>query len=155
MVLQFRRALLPALAILPALGLGACATDSAQPVAEHGAAAVSALTPTPTLSSVPYVPTAPAGPEQQRIDPSELVGLKAGVIQAKFGAPTLLRRDGPAQIWQYRSSGCIVDVFFYRTPAQDDEVTYVDLRGPKAEAGQGPVCLGSLGEPPKQAAALR
>lgn len=153
MVRQCRRALLPVFAILPVLGLGACATDSAQPVAADSAAV--AFSPTPALSTVPYVPTAPAGLEQRRIDPSELVGLKAGVIQAKFGTPSLLRRDGPAQIWQYRSSGCIVDVFFYRTPAQDDEVTYVDLRGPKAEAGQGPVCLGSLGEPTKQAAALR
>ncbi len=153
MVRQCRRALLPLFAILPGLGLGACATDSAQPLQQQSSPAVS-LAP-PMLSTVPYVPSTPTGPDQRRIDPSELVGLKAGVIQAKFGAPTLLRRDGPAQIWQYRSSGCIVDVFFYRTPAQDDEVTYVDLRGPKAEAGQGPVCLGSLGEPPKQAAALR
>lgn len=153
MVRQYRRALTPVLAILPALGLGACATDGAQLSPERNAGAVSSLQP--ALSNVPYIPAGPAGAEQRRIDPSELVGLNAGMIEAKFGAPTLLRRDGPAQIWQYRASGCIVDVFLYRTPAQEDEVTYVDLRGPKAEAGQGPVCLGSLGEPTKQAAALR
>lgn len=153
MVRQWRHTLLPVLSALPLMGLGACASVEVQSLPERNAPAIATLQP--NLSDVPYVPETPGVREDRSIDPDELLGLKAGAIEAKLGTPALLRRDGPAQIWQYRGSGCIVDVFLYRTAAQDDEVTYVDLRGPKAEAGQGPVCLGSIGEPGKQAAALR
>ena len=30
-----------------------------------------------------------------------------------LGAPEFVRRDGPAQIWQYRAENCVLDLFLY------------------------------------------
>lgn len=118
-------------------------------------------TPTPRLAlgapdhAPPALPTDPRGdggaPAPARaVDPSVLMGLNAPALAAKLGDPALLRRDGPAQIWQYRSTGCIVDLFLY-DGARGFEVTHVELRGPAFDDGTGPACIGAMAKPRQEA----
>jgi hypothetical protein len=45
---------------------------------------------------------------------SRLTGLKASELVALVGEPDFRRNDPPAQLWQYRSTGCVLDVYLYR-----------------------------------------
>ncbi len=58
-------------------------------------------------------------------DPEELLGLSGDEITAKLGKPTLVRRDGDAEVWQYRRVNCVLDLFLYGGRKQ---VEHVDLR---------------------------
>ena len=42
-----------------------------------------------------------------------LVNLTQADMAATFGKPDFTRVDAPAEIWQYRSANCVLDVFFY------------------------------------------
>jgi hypothetical protein len=55
---------------------------------------------------------APAGGSVAR-----LVGATPTALEAELGQPSLLRHDGPAEIWLYRSSRCAIDLILYRDPA--------------------------------------
>lgn len=46
--------------------------------------------------------------------PAELIGRESAEVAALLGAPSFERRDGPAEIWQYRGAACILDVFLYK-----------------------------------------
>jgi len=46
-----------------------------------------------------------------------LVGATPAALEAELGQPLLLRQDGPAQVWLYRSSRCAIDLILYRDPA--------------------------------------
>lgn len=76
------------------------------------------------------------------IAPDALLGMTATAVTGLLGQPTFLRREGPAQVWQYRSDLCLVDLFFYPPKAQEAaggaalQVTYAELRrSGAAEAG--------------------
>ena len=58
-------------------------------------------------------------------DPAELVGLKSDIVNDLLGAPAMTRRESGAEVWQYRSDICVLDVFLYGGPQQ---VEHVDLR---------------------------
>ncbi len=47
--------------------------------------------------------------------PSSLSGLDPGQVVDLLGPPPFKRRDNPAEIWQYRSPACVLDLFLYRT----------------------------------------
>jgi len=80
---------------------------------------------------------APAGVDR-------LVGATPTALEAEFGQPLLLRRDGPAQVWLYRSSRCAIDLILYRDPASGaSKVAMADARplgAPLSDAD----CLASL-----------
>src|SRR5690606_38618071 len=44
----------------------------------------------------------------------ELVGLTRGQVSRLPGAPSLLRRDAPAEVWQYIGATCVLHVFLYQ-----------------------------------------
>jgi hypothetical protein len=52
------------------------------------------------------------------MQPDALLGLSAERLTALIGPPDFTRNDGPAEIWQFRNSGCILDVFLYRDLSQ-------------------------------------
>jgi hypothetical protein len=58
-------------------------------------------------------------------DPNQLLGLSADEIAVKLGRPALIRRDGDAEVWQYRRVRCVLDLFLY---GSRKEVEHVDLR---------------------------
>ncbi|OYW10810.1 MAG: hypothetical protein B7Z59_06200 [Acidiphilium sp. 37-67-22] len=44
-----------------------------------------------------------------------LVGATPGDLRANLGKPSLLRIDGPAQVWLYHSRICRLDLVLYRS----------------------------------------
>ena len=77
----------PQFALLICLALGACASGSEQ----------EAL----------VAPPPPVG------EPAGFPGLAPANIQAQFGSPTFVRKDGAAQIWRYDGPTCRAFFFFY------------------------------------------
>ncbi|MDA8231147.1 MAG: hypothetical protein M0006_07405 [Magnetospirillum sp.] len=62
----------------------------------------------------PKVQDAPGNAAARAIvEPSRLKGLTAIQVKALLGAPGFTRRDAPAEIWQYRSGRCTLDLFLY------------------------------------------
>ena len=62
-----------------------------------------------------------------RPNAAELVGLNKAAVQNQLGAPQLIRRDGPAEVWQYLAGACILDLFLYEDGATH-RVNYLELR---------------------------
>ncbi len=58
-------------------------------------------------------------------NPDQLLGLSGDAVSEKLGKPALIRREGDAEIWQYRSPLCVLDLFLYGGVKQ---VEHVDLR---------------------------
>ncbi len=76
-------------------------------------------------------------------DGTELIGLNATAVHQALGQPQRIRREAGAQIWQYASPACVLDVFLY-DEARGSAVVHVearDLEGRQADAGR---CMGSL-----------
>ena len=44
--------------------------------------------------------------------PDGLLALNGGQVRAVFNQPELVRRDLPTIVWQYRTSECVLDVYF-------------------------------------------
>jgi len=56
-----------------------------------------------------------------------LVGLQKAELQERLGAPQLIRRDGPAEVWQYAADACVLDLFLYED-GQGHRVDYLEMR---------------------------
>lgn len=75
------------------------------------------------------------------VDPSRLKGLSPTQIRSVLGKPVFTRRDAPAEIWQYRSRACTLDLFLY-DEGGSQTVAYYAVRGPQPiNEGQ---CVGDL-----------
>jgi hypothetical protein len=133
------------------LGLAACAapenTDAPQSQVPQTSAPAETARPADDLASLPRVTMKPPeramrngldGPDAP--GPERLVGLAAMSIQKMLGRPDFKRRDPPAEIWQYRKSGCFLDVFLY---LNEDiyRVSHVEARGRSIEEVSGTECL--------------
>ena len=44
-----------------------------------------------------------------------------------LGAPDFVRRDGSAQIWQYRATNCVLDLFLYKN-GNETHVKHAEIR---------------------------
>ena len=61
----------------------------------------------------------------------ELVGMTAQQLGGLLGQPRYLRRESPAQVWQYSDRRCILDIFLY--PEQGEyRVVHVETRDPRS-----------------------
>lgn len=58
-------------------------------------------------------------------DPQQLLGMDGVALNDLLGAPSVVRREGDAEIWQYRAEECVLDLFLYGGMPQ---VEHVDLR---------------------------
>lgn len=74
-------------------------------------------------------------------DPEALMKLTEREISFLFGKPSMVRRDAAARIWQYRTDGCVVDVYFYKDEARQSgfDVSYVDFRSGEELKIGGPI----------------
>jgi hypothetical protein len=74
-------------------------------------------------------------------DPNRLKGLSPLQVRSVLGKPVFTRRDAPAEIWQYRSRACTLDLFLYDEGGSQTVAHY-------AVRSQQPVnesqCLGEL-----------
>lgn len=85
---------------------------------------------------VPVLPKAFAVPvsviDESRLEKAPIAalrvrGLEDKSVRALLGEPGLLRRDPPAEVWQYRASGCVADLFLYEDKNKK-RVAYVQVR---------------------------
>lgn len=145
-------ALFPALSVSVLL-LAGCATDapsgpsiastapqaglSQGPAANDRATALPGLGLTGGLAGL--LPEAPARPDNMSLAPQagtgaaapELVGMTAQQLGGLLGQPRYLRRESPAQVWQYTDRRCILDIFLY--PEQGEyRVVHVETRDPRS-----------------------
>lgn len=73
----------------------------------------------------------------------QLLGQSGQQIKALVGTPDFSRRDNPAEIWQYRSSDCRVDLFLYKSGSAL-KVEHVDVRGISIKNVSPEKCLSDL-----------
>ena len=76
-------------------------------------------------------------------DPARFIGLGDADLSRALGAPKQVRRDAPAEVWQYSGADCVVDFYLY-----DGEggltVAYLEARDPAAAATPFDRCVNSL-----------
>jgi len=72
--------------------------------------------------------------------PGELTGLEGSALQRLLGIPGLVRKDYPAEVWQYRNPSCVLDVYLY--PDHDRlTVAHAEARAPKITGDPLPACI--------------
>ncbi|MBM3545686.1 MAG: hypothetical protein FJX54_01935 [Alphaproteobacteria bacterium] len=70
-----------------------------------------------------------------------LVGLLSRDVEGLLGRPAFVRRDGPAQIWQYGTQACTLNLFFYREGAVL-RVSHYEFRDRSADLAPSGGCDG-------------
>lgn len=53
---------------------------------------------------------------------ADLIGSSAIATRGLLGNPAMVRREPPAEIWQYRNETCVLDVYVY------GRVTHAEIR---------------------------
>lgn len=61
-------------------------------------------------------------------DPTQVVGMAPGELQSLLGRPEFVRRDMTAQVWQYRRSRCVLDLFLYGDEGTGPQVVHYEVR---------------------------
>ncbi len=120
-------------------------------------AACAARPPAATLAARPVVPREQVPPNAAKPPASapekpaalaparsaDIIGLGTEAVEKLLGAPEMVRRDAPAEVWQYRSEACVVDLYLY--PAQAAyRVAYIEARDPSAASVAADNCFASL-----------
>ncbi|MCW9002848.1 MAG: hypothetical protein OQJ87_09020, partial [Rhodospirillales bacterium] len=75
-----------------------------------------------------------------------MLGLTAAEVTTLLGPPKFLRRDAPAEIWQYGAEACVLDLFLYQDPATKGvyRVRYAAVRGDSVVRAHEQACLAIL-----------
>jgi hypothetical protein len=76
-------------------------------------------------------------------NPGQLMGLDPIRLEQRLGAPELRRREPPAEVWQYRTASCILDLFLY-AKSGIKEVVYMEARDFTAAEIETRQCLRGL-----------
>ena len=139
---------LAALAVL--LALGACqapggptedglrGTVEPAPAADAAGQADAA---TGDSAAPPTIALRPAPPIDD--DPDHFLGLDPEGLEDRLGPPDLLRRETPAEVWQYRSPLCVLDLFLY-DKSDGKQVVYLEARDLEAAEMESRTCLREL-----------
>lgn len=133
------RLLLAASALLGALS--ACAVPAARQ--ESSLPAPAAQPGTDASGLAQRALPAPREQQPRAADPKTLVGLTGGEVSGLLGRPGFVRRDAPAEIWQYRGADCVLDVFLY-TEAGGARVKHVELRPRQPTRPTSPACFAGM-----------
>lgn len=84
-----------------------------------------------------------APPPPDPIHSASILGLDSGAVRKLLGEPGLIRREEPAEVWQYRTASCVLDVVLY-DQASGPRVVYTEARTPAAEPTQADPCLSDV-----------
>jgi hypothetical protein len=71
--------------------------------------AVAAIPATPPVQPTPVQPVKVQPPFR----PKAMIGSSSIILVRDLGIATMIRQEGPIEIWQYRFATCVVDFFFY------------------------------------------
>ena len=77
-------------------------------------------------------------------DPSSFIGLGDAELSRTLGQPKQVRKDDPAEIWQYSGADCVVDFYLYAADAGGLAVAYMEARNQAAELTPADRCVKSL-----------
>jgi hypothetical protein len=84
-----------------------------------------------------------ASPPPDPVHSASILGLDSGAVRKLLGEPGLIRREEPAEVWQYRTASCVLDVVLY-DQASGPRVVYTEARTPSAEPTQADPCLSEV-----------
>jgi len=76
--------------------------------------------------------------------PPKVLGLEPRDVELLLGQPKLVRRDDPAEVWQYRSPACVLDVFLYPEATGAQQVRYLEARNMAAEPARTEDCVNDI-----------
>lgn len=128
--------------LLAGLALTACQTGRNEPpVATAPQATAPAPAPLAITTPTPAPQVAALPPIND--DPAQLMGLDRSGVNSLLGNPDLIRREAPAEIWQYLAADCIFDVVLYAR-GEDYAVSYLEARDSKAAVQAPRPCLNQL-----------
>jgi len=71
--------------------------------------AIAAIPATPPVQPTPIQPVKVQPPFR----PKAMIGSASIILVRDLGIATMIRQEGPIEIWQYRFAACVVDFFFY------------------------------------------
>jgi hypothetical protein len=71
--------------------------------------AIAAIPGTPPVQPTPVQPVKVQPPFR----PKAMIGSASIFLVRDLGIATMIRQEGPIEIWQYRFAACVVDFFFY------------------------------------------
>ena len=77
-------------------------------------------------------------------DSSSFIGLGDAELSRTLGQPKQVRKDDPAEIWQYSGADCVVDFYLYAGDAGGLAVAYMEARNQAAESTPADRCVKSL-----------
>ena len=122
--------------IVAALVAVLAASPAAAKRKHHEQPAPAPATQPPANSGQPIVPSIEARAR-------ELIDMDAESVRARLGQPRLLRREPPAQVWQYADDTCVLLLFLYdpksgKGPAR---VQYAQGRMLPGHESEGALCL--------------
>jgi hypothetical protein len=80
----------------------------------------------PIVAPVVQLPPVAAVTPPKRLDRASLVGHTAVQVTEMFGQPRLLRREPPAEVWQYAGGRCALLVFLYPANGSGMVVRHVE-----------------------------
>jgi hypothetical protein len=117
-------------ALATALLLAGCVAPTGDNAADAGIVAEDEIQPPADIYRSESDPDAPGMASLPPIDddPNQLIGLDRAALGEKLGEPALVRRDGDAEVWQYRAENCVLDLFLYGEEKEGKKVEHVDLR---------------------------
>ena len=73
----------------------------------------------------------------------EFKGRKGEYLLSLIGRPDFVRREGLAQIWQYRANACIFDLFLYGK-STNRKVQHAEVRGDEVDKPPARGCFAKL-----------
>ena len=96
----------------------------------------------PSTSDIRKASAQPAAPILSN-DSAAFIGLGHVELSRTLGQPKQVRKDAPAEVWQYSGADCVVDFYLYDSNGHM-EVAFVEARDVKAEAAPTERCVKSL-----------
>jgi len=81
-------------------------------------------------------------------DSDAFIGLGDRELSRALGKPKMVRKDAPAEVWQYGGADCVVDFYLYDSDPSDNDrrlqVAYVEARDMLADSAPTERCVKSL-----------
>lgn len=83
--------------------------------------------------------------------PKQLIGLNRDEVQSLLGFPWLLKREGTAELWQYRVTSCVLDLFLLGPNPGELKVSHVELRSRRENKPPTAACYVDIVNTPRPA----
>jgi hypothetical protein len=93
--------------------------------------------------TAPAIQAQPAAPILSG-DPASFIGLGGADLSRTLGEPKQVRKDEPAEVWQYAGADCVVDFYLYQAASGGLSVAYLEARDQTAAVTPTDRCVRSL-----------